>query len=105
MLEVVDGESPAGPMPFAAALPIRQLIDGTEAAHEKNIVHTDLKTANIRVTPDGVVEILDLVSRRWRIPDPSSRIPGPGCQSVNRCFSSTQRATTPSFQPIFFPSS
>jgi len=38
---------------------IRQIIDGLEAAHESGIVHRDLKPANIKVTPDGVVLILD----------------------------------------------
>jgi serine/threonine protein kinase len=60
VLEYIEGDRPAGPMPFDEALPtIRQLIDGIEAAHEKNIIHRDLKTANIRVTPEGVVKILD----------------------------------------------
>jgi serine/threonine protein kinase len=60
VLEYVEGENLAGPMSFDEALPIvRQLIDGIEAAHEKNISHRDLKTANIRVTPGGAVKILD----------------------------------------------
>ena len=60
MLEYVEGENLLGPMSFDEALPIvRQLIDGIEAAHEKNIIHRDLKTANIKVTPEGAVKILD----------------------------------------------
>ena len=50
----------SGPLDFDDALPIiQQLIDGIEAAHEKNIVHRDLKPANIKITPEGVVKILD----------------------------------------------
>jgi serine/threonine-protein kinase len=60
VLEYVEGDSPRGPLSFDEALPIvRQLIDGIEAAHEKNIVHRDLKPANIKITPEGVVKILD----------------------------------------------
>jgi serine/threonine-protein kinase len=60
VLEYVDGETLHGPMSFDEALPIiRQLIDGIEAAHEKNIIHRDLKTANIKITPDGTVKVLD----------------------------------------------
>jgi serine/threonine-protein kinase len=60
VLEYVEGENLLGPMSWDEALPImRQLIDGIEAAHEKNIIHRDLKTANIKITPEGVVKILD----------------------------------------------
>ncbi|MEO8098711.1 MAG: protein kinase [Acidobacteriota bacterium] len=65
VMEFVEGEDltsaiTAGPMSLDEALPvIRQLIDGIEAAHEKNIIHRDLKPANIKITHDGVVKILD----------------------------------------------
>lgn len=60
VMEYVEGQDLRGPMDFEHALLIvQQLIDGIEAAHEKNIVHCDLKPANIKITPDGVVKILD----------------------------------------------
>src|SRR5262249_18775643 len=60
VMKYVEGHDLRGPMDFQSAMPvIRQLIDGLEAAHEKNIVHRDLKPANIRITPEGIVKILD----------------------------------------------
>ncbi len=60
VMEYVEGADLKGPLHFDDALPIiQQLIDGIEAAHEKNIIHRDLKPANIKVTPEGVVKILD----------------------------------------------
>jgi len=70
VLEYVEGENLVGPMSWDEALPIvRQLIDGIEAAHEKNIIHRDLKTANIRITPEGVVKILDFGLAKAAEPD------------------------------------
>jgi serine/threonine protein kinase/tetratricopeptide (TPR) repeat protein len=37
----------------------RQIASGLAAAHEKNIIHRDIKSANIIVEPSGAVKILD----------------------------------------------
>ncbi len=59
-MELVEGESPRGPMPYDEAWKIAlQIADALAYAHEKGVVHRDLKPANIKVTPDGVVKLLD----------------------------------------------
>src|SRR6516164_3747274 len=60
VMELVEGESPKGPMPFAEAWKIAlQIAEALSYAHEKGVVHRDLKPANIKVTPDGTVKLLD----------------------------------------------
>ena len=60
VMELVEGQSPKGPLPLDEALRIaRQIADALEAAHEKGIIHRDLKPANIKITADGTVKVLD----------------------------------------------
>jgi serine/threonine-protein kinase len=65
VMELVDGHTLAdrigqGALTLEEALPIaRQLADALDAAHERGIIHRDLKPANIKITPDGVVKVLD----------------------------------------------
>ncbi len=60
VMELVEGESPAGPLSDEAALPlIEQLIDALEYAHEKGVVHRDLKPANLKINLEGRLKVLD----------------------------------------------
>src|SRR5215467_9703070 len=71
VMEHVEGETLKGPLQLDEAMSIiRQLIDGIEAAHDRNIVHRDLKPANIKITPKGVVKILDFGLAKASAPEP-----------------------------------
>src|SRR3954452_20892935 len=60
VMELVEGADLHGPLPVDEVIPIaRQIAEGLESAHESGIIHRDLKPANIKLTPAGIVKILD----------------------------------------------
>ncbi len=59
VMEYVEGTPPKGPMPAAEAARLGiQMASALEAAHEKGILHRDLKPGNILVAKSGV-KLLD----------------------------------------------
>jgi serine/threonine protein kinase len=65
VLEYVEGETlqarlGKGALPLEDALELcRQIAEGLEAAHEKGVIHRDLKPTNVMITADEKVKILD----------------------------------------------
>ena len=65
VMELVEGQTLAeriarGAIPLGAALPLfEQIARGLEAAHEKSVIHRDLKPPNIIISPDGTPKLLD----------------------------------------------
>ncbi|MDX2151910.1 MAG: protein kinase [Bryobacteraceae bacterium] len=60
VMELVEGATLAGPVPVEEAIALgKQLAGALEAAHEKGIVHRDIKPGNVKVTKDGTVKVLD----------------------------------------------
>jgi serine/threonine-protein kinase len=74
VMELLEGcaverlwEASRGKLPLAAVLGIaHQLLDVLEAAHAKQIVHRDVKPANLFVLPDGTLKVLDFGIARVR---------------------------------------
>jgi eukaryotic-like serine/threonine-protein kinase len=65
VMEFVPGETLAdrlvtGPLPVPDVVRIAcQVAAALEFVHDKGLIHRDLKPANIKLTPDGVVKVLD----------------------------------------------
>ncbi len=63
--ECIEGETlkdkiASGPMKINEALSIViQIAEGLQEAHEKGIVHRDIKSANVMVTPKGQAKVMD----------------------------------------------
>jgi serine/threonine-protein kinase len=65
VMELVEGPTLADriaqgpPAPEEALEVAAQIAEALEYAHEKGFVHRDLKPANIKITPEGMVKLLD----------------------------------------------
>ena len=65
VLALIEGPTLAdrievGPLPLDEAIAIsKQIIEALEYAHDRGVVHRDLKPANVKITPEGVVKVLD----------------------------------------------
>ncbi len=66
VMEFIDGQSleqlirRRGPIPAHESIPIfKQALRGVAAAHRAGIIHRDLKTANLMLTRDGIVKVMD----------------------------------------------
>jgi serine/threonine-protein kinase len=76
-MELVEGAPlsqllQSGPLSFDQVLRLgTQLADAVSHAHERGIVHRDLKSLNVIVTPDGRCKVLDFGLAR-RLPDEST---------------------------------
>jgi len=78
VMELVEGAELKGPLPVDTAIAYaKQLAAALEAAHEKGIIHRDLKPANIKITPEGIVKVLDFGLAKAAEPSPAQTAASP----------------------------
>ena len=60
VMELIEGDSPQGPLPVESVLDYaRQMADALDYAHERAVTHRDLKPGNLKISPEGVLKVLD----------------------------------------------
>jgi eukaryotic-like serine/threonine-protein kinase len=90
VLELVEGPTLAervqrGPLPIVEAVRIaRQITDALEAAHERGVVHRDLKPQNVKVKPDGTVKVLDFGLAKAMMGADDAGVPSISTPAVDR---------------------
>jgi len=81
--EVGQREGHAGRLALATAAPLFfQVLDGLAAAHDRRIVHRDLKGGNIHVLDDATVKILDFGIAKLLDPTLSVRVARTGTMQI-----------------------
>ena len=82
----LDKKIVAGPLALEEALDIAiQIAGGLQAAHEKGVVHRDIKSSNLMLTPQGQVKILDFglarLADQTRLTQTATVVGTPSCMS------------------------
>jgi non-specific serine/threonine protein kinase len=84
VLELVEGKTLArrledGALPLGEALHVTaQVAEALEVAHERGVIHRDLKPGNVMLGPRGLVKVLDFGLARGRGPRAAAPGAGPG---------------------------
>jgi len=101
ILEYVPGQNLAeriaqGPLKLQEALSIgRQIAEAVDAAHEKGVVHRDLKPGNIKITPEGKLKVLDFGLAKASVSgdkDVDNTVTQPGCVVGTPAYMSPEQA-------------